>query len=202
MDVGVAGESDTIVVADNIAGVLAATSTGGTKPRVYQRFDGQKFTSQGMSVAVTNDKHVMFSSDAEPGIFRYGGDQSAAGNKATLPISGGVAADPKSLRWAAAQDPNLIYVYEGQELLKKLRLPPGKSLYKTGLLSFSPAGTLIVAVRDSDKEVGEVWFLCYDVEKDEVKSLFPWQKEQMQDFTAGPRMMWNRRAPNSYKSTF
>ena len=103
---------------------------------------------------------------------------------------------------AAAQDPNLIFVYEGQELVKKLRLPPGKSIYKNGLLSFSPAGSLIVAVRDSDKEVGEVWFLCYDVEKDEVKSLFPWQKELIQDFTAGPRMLWNRRSPNAYKSTF
>jgi hypothetical protein len=202
VDVGVAGDSDTIAVADNIANAVMATTIGGTKPKLYQRFDGQKYTSQGMSVAVTNDKHVMFSSDAEPGVFRYSGDQSEAGSKPVLATTGGVAADPKSLRWAAGQDPNLIMVYEGPELLKKLRLPPGKSLYKNGLLSFSPAGTLIVAVRDSDKEVGEVWFLQYDVDKDEVKSLFQWNHEQMQDFVAGPRMMWDRHAPSSYKSTY
>jgi hypothetical protein len=87
-------------------------------------------------------------------------------------------------------------------LLKKLRLPPNKSLYKNGLLSFSPAGMLIVAARDSDKEVGEVWFICYDVDKDEVKSLFPWKAEQIQDFVAGPRMLWDLKKPSGYKSTF
>ena len=201
VDVGVAGDSDTIVVADNIAGGLFATTIGGTKPKLYQRFN-QKYTSQNMSVAVTNDKHVMFSSDAEPGVFRFGGDQSASDNKPVLPISGGVAADPKSLRWAAGQDPNLIYVYEAQDLIKKLRLPPGKSLYKSGLLSFSPAGSLVVAVRDEDKEVGEIWFLCYDIDKDSVKTLFRWEHELLQDFTAGPRMLWERHQPSTYKSTF
>ncbi|MGD0900639.1 MAG: hypothetical protein ABR915_22635 [Thermoguttaceae bacterium] len=200
--VGIAGQSDTIVVADNIANQLAATSIGGTKGKVYQRFDGSQYSSQDMSVAVTNDKHVMFSSPAVPGVFRFSGDESPSSKKPVLPVSGGVAADPKSLRWAACQDPNTILVYEGEELVKKLRLPPGKSFYRNGLLSFSPAGSIIVAVRDEDKQVGDVWFLCYDIDKDDVRSLFPWKFEQMQDFTSGPRMLWNRHSPSGYKSTY
>ena len=202
IDVGVSGESDTIVVADNIANQLVATSVGGNKPKVYQRLQGQQYTSQGMSVAVTNDKHVLFSSDSETVVFNFSGDQSAAGNKPMLPASGGVAADPNSMRWAVAQEGNQIYVYEGTEVLKKLRLPNGKAFYKNGLLSFSPAGSLVVAVRDTDKEVGEVWFLCYDIDKNGVKSLFGWNKEQIQDFTAGPRMLWEHNSSSGYKSKF
>jgi hypothetical protein len=202
VDVGLAGQSDSIVVADNIANQLAATSVGGTKAKVYQHFDGQQYTSQGMSVAVTNDKHVMFSSDAVPGVFRFSGDESPSSKKPVLPTSGGVAADPKSLRWAAGQEPNTVLVYEGEEQIKKLRLPPGKSLYRNGLLSFSPAGSLVVAVRDEDKQVGQVWFLCYDLDKDEVRTMFPWKFEEMQDFTAGPRMFWDRRSPSEYRSTY
>jgi len=202
VDVGVAGQSDTIVVADNIANQLAATSTGGQKARVYQRFDGQQYTSQNMSVAVCNDKAVLFSSEAVPGVFRFSGNETASGKKPVLPTSGGVAADPKSLRWAAAQEPNLVLVFEGEQQIKKLRLPPGKSLYRGGLLSFSPAGSLIVAAKDEDQQVGQVWFICYDIDKDDVRTMFPWKFELMQDFTSGPRMMWNRHSPSEYKSTY
>ena len=202
-DVACPGDSDVIVAADNVANVVAATSIGGQKAKVSQRLGGSD-TGRNMSVAVTNDKHVVFSGGGQPGVFNYAGDPSAsaAENKPVLPTTGGVAADHKSLRWAAAQEPNLIYVYEGPELLKKLRLPPGKSSYKGGLLSFSPAGSLIVAVRDNDKEVGQVWFLSYDVDKEEVKSLFPWKAEPIQDFVAGPRMFWDCKKPNGYKSTY
>ncbi len=68
-------------------------------------------------------------------------------------------------------------------------------------MSFSPAGSLCVAVRDTDKEVGEVWFLCYDIDKDGVRSLFKWKNEEILDFTSGPRMPWNRHGPSDYKST-
>jgi hypothetical protein len=203
VDVALAGSSDTIVVADNIANVVAATSIGGTIPKVYQRFDDSKYTSQDMSVAVSGDKQVIFSSAASPGVFRFAGDQNEKGNKPALPTSGCVAADPNSTRWAAAQEPNLIFVYDGSELIKKFRLPPDKAFYKNGLMSFSPAGSLCVAVRDTDKEVGEVWFLCYDIDKDKdgVRSLFKWKYEEILDFTSGPRMPWNRHAPSDYKST-
>jgi hypothetical protein len=202
VDVGVAGKSDTIVVADNIKNVLAATTSGGTKPKIYQEFKGQKWTSQAMSVAVTNDKHVIFSTDGEPGVYRYAGDDHSANSKPLLPAFGGVAADPNSLRWAAAQEPNLVYIYEGDQEIKKLRLPAGKTLYRNGLLSFSPAGSICVAVRDSDKPTDEVWLLMYNIEKDEIRSLFPWKGDQMTDFVVGPRMLWNRNSPSGYKSTF
>ena len=140
VDVGVAGESDSVIVADNIADVLATTTAGGGKANVYQKFDGQKWTAQDMSVAVTNDKHVLFGTDGDKGIFRFSGDSS--GSKPMLPDPGGVAADPKTLHWAATQDSNQIYVFEGDELVKKLRLPPNKSHYRSGLLSFSPAQSL------------------------------------------------------------
>ena len=202
VDVGIAGESDTIVVADNISDVLAATTTGGTKPKIYHRFEGQKLAIQEMSVAVTRDKHVILGTDGEKGIYRFGGDDYSASSAPLLPGPGGVAADPKSLRWAAAQSPNLVYVFEGAELVKKLRLPPNKSIYRHGLLSFSPAGTLCVAGRDSDKAVGVPWLFMYDVEKDEIRSLFPWTRETMTDFVVGPQMLWERHSPKTYEGIY
>jgi len=202
VDVAVGGESDTIVVADDIADVLAATTTGGTTPKVYQRFEGQKWTAQEMSIAVTNDKHVILGTDGDPGIYRFAGDNHSAAAKPLLPANGGVAADPKSLRWAATQAPNQIYVFEGQEMVKKLRLPPGKAFYRNGMLSFSPCGSLCVAVRPNDETEGEVWFLMYNVEKDEIRSLFPWTKERVTDFVVGPRMFWDRKSPTNFKSIY
>jgi hypothetical protein len=190
VDVAVPPESDTIVVADNIADVLATTTVAGAKPRVHQRFEGQKWAAPEMSVAVTKDKHVIFSSSAEPGVYFYNG--SDRGSRPILPASGGLAADTKTVRWAASQEPNLVYVYEGQERVGKLRLPPGKGLYRKGLLSFSPDGSLCVACRDSETPAGGVALLTYDIDKDEVRSLFPWDKEQMTDFVVGPRMVWER----------
>jgi hypothetical protein len=200
--VGMAGQSDVITAADNIGNRIDATTIGGTKAKVYQQLDNQKYTSQDMSVAVTNDKHVMFSSEAVPGVFRLSGDDSPSSKKPVLPNSGGVAADPKSMRWAATQEPNTILVYDGEQQIKKLRLPPGKAFYKNGLLSFAPGGSLVVAMRDEDHQVGDVQFICFDIDKDEVRLLFTWKAELLQDFTAGPRMMWNRNSPSPLKSTF
>lgn len=202
VDVGIAGLSDTVVVADNIADVLAATTTGGTKAKIYHRFEGQKWAAQDMSVAVTRDKHVVFGTDGDKGIYRFSGDDYSASRPPLLPGPGGVAADTKTLRWAATQSPNLVYVFEGQELLKKLRLPPNKFIYRQGLLSFSPAGTLCVVGRDSDRAIGEPWFFMYDVDKDEIRSLFPWKHETMTDFVVGPRMLWDRHSPKTYESIY
>ena len=199
--ISVPGNSDVMVVADDMADQLVMTNIGGQKTKVYQKFD-QKYSSQPMSVAVANDKGVVFSSDAEPGIHKFMGDQSAHGNKPVLPASGGVAADHSSLRWAAAQAPNSIAVYEGMQFLKTLRLPPQKKFYKGGLMSFGPDGSLCVAVQDADNEQGDVWILCFHVDKEQVTNSFKWTHEEMQDFAVGPRMLWDRHTPSGYKSTF
>jgi hypothetical protein len=202
VDVACGGNSDTVVIADNIADVLAATTSGGGRPQVYQKFEGQKWTAQDMSVAVTTDKFVILGTNGDKGIFRFAGDNFSASQKPILPGPGGVAADPKTPRWAATQDRNQIYVFEGDELIKKLRLPPNKSHYRQGLLSFSPAQSLVTVARPSDEPNGEPWFLMYDFEKDEIRSLFPWEHETMHDFVVGPRMFWDRNSPNEYKSIY
>jgi len=200
VDVAVGGDSDTVLVADNIADVLAATSTGGLKPNIYRRFEGQKWSAQEMSIAVTKDKHVVFGTDGDGGIYRMSGDSQSP--ESLLPSPGGVAADGASLKWAATQDPDQIYVFEGQELMKKLRLPPKKSMYRNGLLSFSLVGDLCVAVRDSDLSNEEPRLLMYDIDEDEIRDLFHWPYETMTDFVVGPRMYWDRHSPSTYKSVY
>jgi len=202
LDVAVGGDFDTVLVADNIADVLATTTSGGGKPSIYRRFEGQQWVAQEMSIAVTRDKHVIFGTDGDKGIYRYLSDEYSAASKPVLPAPGGVAADPKSLRWAATQEPNRIYVFDGEELVKTLRLPPNKSIYRQGLLSFAPAGCLCVAARNSDEPAGEPCLFLYNIEKDEIRSLFPWTREKMVDFVVGPRMPWNRKSPNQYKSMY
>ena len=92
--VAVPGDSDTVVVADDISQVLASTTTEGVKPTIYQQFNWQK-PNPGMYVAMTRDNHVIFSSDATPGVYRYESQGSASAKKAVLPGFGGVAADPE-----------------------------------------------------------------------------------------------------------
>jgi hypothetical protein len=191
------GNSDTWVAADDMAYQLVMGTTAGTKTKVYQKFPST-YSSQPMSVAVANDKSVVFSSDAEPGIHKFMGDQAKA-DKPVLPTSGRVAADPSSLRWAAAQAPNKVAVYEGQQFVKALRLPPEDKFYKGGLMSFGPDGSLCVAVQN-DKD--EVWILCFNVDKDQVTNSFKWTSEEIQDFAVGTRMLWNQHSASSYKSTF
>jgi len=195
------GQSDTMVVADDMADQLVMSTIAGTKTKVYQKFD-QKYSSQPMSVAVANDKSVVFSSDADPGVHKFMGDQSIHSDKPVLPTSGGVAADHSSLRWAAAQAPNVIKVYEGQQFVKNLRLPPQKKFYKGGLMSFGPGDSLCVAVQDSENEQGDVWILCFQVDKEQVTNSFKWTHEEMQDFAVGTRMLWDRHSSNAVRSTF
>ena len=202
VDVAVGGNSDSIVVADNISDVLAATNTGGVKPQIYKRLEGQKWSAQNMSIAVTRDKAVIFGTDGDKGIYRFSGNAATTSSSPLLPEAGGVAADPKSLRWAATQSPNQIYVFEGEELIKKLRLPPNKSMYRNGLLSFSPAGSICVAARESDSVSGQPWLLMYNIEEDEIRSLFPWNHETMTDFVVGPRMLWERKSPRAVRSLY
>ena len=156
------GNSNTMVVADDIADQLVMTTIGGTKMKVYQKFPFT-YSDKPMSVAVANDNGVVFSTDADPGVHKFMGDQgSVKANKPVLPTSGGVAADHSSLHWAAAQAPNLIKVYEGQQFVKDIRLPPNYSFYKGGLMSFGPDGSLCVATRNDHDEV---WILCFHQDK-------------------------------------
>ena len=104
-----------------------------------------------------------------------------------------MAADPATLMWAAtAARANEVHVFEGEELVKRLRLPANKRIYRNGLLSFGPAGSVVVAARPSDEKVGEVWLIMYSTQDDGIRSLFPWERERMVDFVVGPRMFWDR----------
>lgn len=201
VDVAIGGDTDVVVIADNLSDVISATSYGGQTPKEYRRFEDQQWTAQTMSVAVTKDGHVIYGTDGGKGIYRFSGNDPDT-VEPILPEAGGVAADPKTLRWAATQSPNQVYVFEGEEHQQTLRLPPGKSLYKQGLLSFGPEETVVVAGRDSDSLDNEPWLFMIDPECGETRSLFPWTKEKMTDFVVGPRMFWERNSPNTYRSTY
>jgi hypothetical protein len=198
--VAMPGKSDAYIAADDMADQLVMGTIAGTKTKVYQKFN-PSYSSKPMSLAADNDKDVLFSSDADPGIRKFSGDQSANGDKPVLPASGGVAADHNSLRWAAAQGLHTIKVYEGQQFLKDLQLPSKYTFYKGGLMSFGPAGALCAAVQDNDNQ--QVWILCFDVDKNQITNSFKWTKEEMQDFTVGTRMLWDRpHSPGEDKSTY
>jgi hypothetical protein len=203
VDVALPANSDAIVVADNLADVLAATSAAGDKPQVYQRIEGQKWDQQEMSVAASLDRYVLLGTNGGEGIYRFNG-QSGSAPKPLLPGRGGVAADTATVKWAATQNPNEIVVLEGEHVVKRLKLPPNKSHYRDGILSFAPAGKIVAATRPSDDPNGEMWFLQFGAEEDDnkVRSLFPWTRERMVDFVVGPRMYWERHEPNKYKSLF
>ena len=202
VDVALPAESDSVLIADNIAGLLAATTSVGGTPKIYHRFPPDKWNAPEMSIAVTKDRHVIYGTTNPVGVYRFSGDDYSMKQAPLLPNEGGVAADTTSLKWAATQQPNLVYVFEGEELVKKLRLPPNKSIYRQGLLSFGLSGHVVVATRPSDDPSGQVWLLEYGTEKDETRSLFAWDKERMVDFVVGPRMFWDRNDREQYKNTY
>lgn len=203
VDVACGADSDTVLIADDLAGTLMATTSAGGEPKVYRKFSAQKWESPKMSVAVTKDKNVLLGTSSPPGIYRFFGDTTAATQPSILPGEGGVAADTKSLSWAATQAPNQVYVFEGEELAKKFRLPPNKVHYRNGCLSFAPAGYVIVLTQPGDDPQGQPWFIAYSTgEKGNIETLFPWDKERICDFVVGPRMVWNRNSPTEYRSIY
>ncbi len=206
IDVALAAKSDTIVVVDNISDCLAALTTAGSKPKLYHRFEGQKWEEQQMSVAVTTDRHVIFGTNAGEGIYRFAGDDFTALRDPLLPGRGGVAADTSSLKWAATQSPKKICVFEGEELMKELELPPNRRFFRNGLLSFSGTGAVVAAVRDADKPDDDPWLIQYETEekpnRPDMVSLFKWDRAPMLDFVVGPRMIWERHEPSTYKSIY
>ncbi len=206
VDAALAADSDTVVVADNMSDCLAALTVAGSRPEIYQRFEGQKWHAQQMSVAVTTDKHVIFGTSGDAGIYRYAGDDFTASRGPLLPGRGGVAADTASLKWAATQNPDEIYVFEGEHLMDKFKLPPNKSHYRNGILSFAPTGAVVAAMRDSDKADDDPWLIQYHTKETKyeakVRDLFQWDRGRMLDFVVGPRMYWERHEPSIYKSVY
>ncbi|HUT12907.1 MAG TPA: hypothetical protein VMY42_20595 [Thermoguttaceae bacterium] len=201
VDVGVVAGTDTLLVTDNIAKLIAATNVAGAEPKVYQRFQTPNLTARSMSVAIAADNSVLLGTASDEGILHLSGNRGSVSAVSLLPGGGGVAADPNSRTWAATQEPNQIYLFEGQQLLTKYRLPDGRSFYRNGLLSFAPAGAVVVATCPSEGAAGPVRLLYYrkasstEVTGGEpIRDLFDWDKEPITDFVVGPPMFWNRQA--------
>ena len=200
VDVAVASNSDTVLVADNIAKVLATVPATGGVVKIYRGLGDDKWTAAPeLSIAATTDGHVLFGSSALRGIIRLQGPADPL--RPLWTGAGGVAADTASLRWAAAAAPGFVATYDGEEPLAKLRLPPGKSIYRQGLLSFAPGG-LLLAARESNQPDGQPTFLRYNPDTGDVENLFTWNRERVMDFVVGPRMLWDRDARAAPQSAY
>jgi len=197
VDVGIADNSDTIVVADNVADVLAAMPVDGGTPEVYQKFDRQRYSAQDMSVAVGRDRKVLLGTDGGEGIYRYSGSDFGQEKAPVLERRGGVAADPSTMKWAATQGDKIV-VMEGNEMIQEIPLPANKTAHRQGMLSFGPASTVVVATRPKDDLEGDVWFMQFETEegKSETQTLFKWDREPIVDFVVGPRMYWEGNTPD------
>jgi len=141
------------------------------------------------------------------GVYRFSGRTGSVSATSLLPGSGGVAADPKSRRWAATQEPNQIYLFEGQKLVDKYRLPTDKSFYRNGLLSFGPSGSLVVATRPNEESAKNVSLLLFTSKefaeatgKPQVRALFDWNGEPIADFVVGPPAQWQSDTKVGYKT--
>lgn len=202
--VAIAGDSDTIVIADESARSLMATNVAGLPPKLYRKLDGSETEHPDMSVAVTTDRCVLYgtSGGGKAGVFRFEPGSRIVSPEPFLPQAGGVAADPATPMWAATQSGSQIVVYEGDQLVKKCQLPPGKRAYRNGLLSFGPAGSVVVAARAADEAMGNIWLIQYQTTNDGVRHLFRWEGEQIVDFVVGPRMPWDRHSPTTFKSRY
>jgi hypothetical protein len=217
LDVAIGGNSDDTYVVDDIANSLGSFKSGPWEPDLRLQpllpgFSGRSpmGNHRHMSVAVTSDKHVIAA--GEMGVYR---DPSRPESKPLLPKFGGVAADPLSAVWAAAQPPDLIYVYNGEQLVKKLSLPSGMAHYRDGRLAFSnDDGWLCVACQQVNGEAddGIQLYLCDDIEKEHYELLFSWgpkywahnemanivsTDKNINDFVVGPWLRWPGAPPPS-----
>jgi len=199
VDVAVVAGADTLVVTDNIAKLVAATNVAGTEPRVYRRFQTSNLTARSMSVAIAGDNSVLLGTASDEGIMHLSGNRDSVSVVLLLPGGGSVAADPNSRHWAATQEPNQIYLFQDQQLVTKYRLPDGQSFYRHGLMSFAPAGAIVVATRPSEQSAGPIRLLYYrgadsarNTGLEPIRILFDWDKEPITDFVVGPPMFWNR----------
>lgn len=211
VDVAVAPNSDSIILADNMADTIMMTNASGRPADTFKKFEGMKFQNQRMSVAVGRDRAVIYGSDGNKGIYRFSGDQAEHRSTPILPEAGGVAADPVSDHWAATQGDNEIVVMEGETKKAEYKLPAGKILHNGGLLSFAPpagagekvGGTGIVTVmRDAADANAAPYLMEFKTSAEgevDRRLLFEWTKEPIQDFVVGPRMLWEKNHRNTYK---
>ena len=211
VDVGIPGGSDEIFVADDGANVLARTQIDGRPASVLgakssSGLNGRASLDMGMSVAATRDKHVVLATGNPAGVNRFATNASAEGEHC-LSNYGGVAADIHSARWAAAQPPNQVCVYQGGQMVKQLSLPAGLVHYGKGLMSFSnDDGWLCVACVDKDNPEDGIWLcLCSNVAKAQFERLFQWKArewtrkdmpdvtftdKEINSFVVGPWLSW------------
>ena len=149
----------------------------------------------------------MLGAAAPGGVFRLASNNESGDPERCLTIQGGVAADIHSARWAAAQPPNQICVYQGSQMVKRLSLPDGLVHYGNGMMSFSHEdGWLCVACVERDHPDDGVWLcLCSNVEKGYFERLFPWASrewtpkdqadvsftdKEINSFVVGPWLPW------------
>ena len=216
VDIAMDGNSDSMVIADNIADTLSLSNVQGKKPDTYRKFRGLENDTQRMSVAVGRDKAVLFGTDGDRGVYRFTGNAALSSSSTpVLPEPGGVAADPVSDRWAATQGSDEVVVMEGNEKVTSYKLPNNKSFYQKGMLSFAPPAGMreetdnsgvVVAMRDSDDaEDASPYLIEYKTGSDgqvERKLLFQWDRDRMVDFVVGPRMYWEQNERTTFKGTF
>ena len=172
--VAIKNDSDSMIIVDDVAKkLMAGIVMEGGITKTYQNLT-DKVDSP--SIAIT-----------DMGLMYRDGEQ--------------VASDTTSEKWAMTKTPNKIVIREGESIVKTITLPPGKSLYKNGLMSFTGVGPVCVACRDSTSD--DIWIIAYDVTSDKTRSLFkvntPLKNAEMNSFVVGPRMLWEQKSPQ--KST-
>lgn len=215
VDVAMGAESDSMVLADNIADTISLSNVQGKSLDVYKKFEGlEHLDRKDMSVAVGRDKSILFGTNGDKGIYRFTGNAALASSTPVLPEAGGVAADPASYRWAATQGSNRVVVMEGDAEVASYELPSGKLFYRQGMLSFAPpAGTaettggsgVVVAMRDADNTESAPYLIEFKTKSDgkvDQRLLFDWKNDKMVDFVVGPRMLWEENHRDTYKSQY
>ncbi len=212
VDVAIPGGSDDIFVADDAANVLAQTHIDGRPASVIHRQSGSGAGGRGsldlgLSVAATKDKHVVLGAASPPGVCRLAYDDKPPATESCLSSFGGVAANIHSGRWAAAQQPNQVCVYQGGQMVKQLALPKGLVHYGNGMMSFSnDDGWLCVACVEKDHPDDGIWMcLCSNIEKGWFERLFQWTArewtprdaadvtftaKEINSFVVGPWLPW------------
>ncbi len=203
-DVAIGYNSDSMVLADDLTKTLTLSNTAGVKPTTYKRLQGSKYEQPKMSVAAGRDKAVLFSSDDNPGVYRY--TANATESEPVLPKSGAVAASNANDHWAATQD-NSIVVLEGTQEQYSFDVPSSHRIYKKGMLSFAPRDAVVTAVQQADGD-RDPWLMMFRKDDDgetRCRSLFKWDEQkygEMQDFVVGPRMYWEQNERKTMKSMY
>lgn len=217
VDVAMMPNSDSFALVDDLTDSITLSNVQGKKLDTYKKIDGMETTAdKKMSVAAGRDKAIIFSSNGQKGVFRFSGNAALASSTPVLPEAGGVAADPYSDRWAATQGNNKVMLMQGNDEVTSYELPPNKFFYGNGLMSFSTPATknqeemaansgVVVAMRDADNTDSAPYLMEFKTDEEgKVKQrlMFQWDKEKMQDFVVGPRMLWEENHRDTYKGLY